>query len=81
MLAQGYTQADITRELKLERSTVYKDMAFLREESKEHIKDYVISVLPLQFRLLLKALQTSMQMKPAMKCRTIGNQKAREKTY
>lgn len=56
LLAKGYTQQEIADELQFDKSTISKDVKFLREESKERIRTHLEERLPLEYETCLRTL-------------------------
>jgi predicted transcriptional regulator len=61
LLAEGYSQVEIANTLQVTEPTISKDMAYLRQQSKDTIKQYTIKQLPLQFRVTIRSLQKAAQ--------------------
>lgn len=50
MLAGGYTQSEIARELKLHRSTISLDVQYVNEQCKEELRSFIEDKLPMQIK-------------------------------
>jgi predicted transcriptional regulator len=58
MRARGMSQVEIARELQVSRTLITSDIAYLREQAKGTIKEYVTEHLPEQYQVCLSALDT-----------------------
>src|SRR2546430_1285545 len=58
MRARGMTHEEIARELQVSRTLISSDIAYLRNQAKESIKEYVTEHLPEQYQVCLCALDT-----------------------
>jgi DNA-binding transcriptional regulator LsrR (DeoR family) len=58
MRARGMTHQEIARELQVSRTLITSDIAYLREQAKGTIKEYVTEHLPEQYQVCLSALDT-----------------------
>ena len=58
MRSRGFTQAEIAHELQVSKASVSSDIAYLRKQAKESIKEYVTEDLPAQYEICLAALDT-----------------------
>ena len=56
--ARGMTHEEIARELQVSRQSITSDIAYLREQAKETIKDYATDHLPEQYHICLVALDS-----------------------
>ncbi len=54
--SKGYNQSEIGKILQLDKWTISRDIAYLREQSKENIKKYVDELLPLEYEKCLTGL-------------------------
>ena len=46
LLVQGYSQWDIADNLKVDQSTISRDIEYLRTQSKQKIRKYIEETLP-----------------------------------
>jgi transcriptional regulator len=58
MRARGMTHEEIARELKVSRTSITSDIAYIRNQAKESIKEYATEYLPEQYQVCLSALDT-----------------------
>ena len=58
MRARGLSQIEIARELQVSKASISSDVAYLRNQAKESIKEYVTVHLPEQYQVCLSALDT-----------------------
>jgi len=58
MRARGLSLGEIARELQVSRASISSDIAYLRNEAKESIKEYTTEYLPEQYQVCLTALDT-----------------------
>jgi transcriptional regulator len=56
--ARGMTHEEIARELKVSRTSITSDIAYIRNQAKESIKEYATEYLPEQYQVCLSALDT-----------------------
>src|ERR687884_487483 len=56
MRAKGMSQTEIARELQVSEASISSDIAYLRSQAKESIKEYVTEHLPEQYQVCLTAL-------------------------
>jgi hypothetical protein len=56
MRARGLGLGEIARELQVSRASISSDIAYLRNEAKDSIKEYVTEHLPEQYQVCLTAL-------------------------
>jgi hypothetical protein len=56
MRARGMTHEEIARELQVSRTCITSDIAYLRSQAKESIKEYATDHLPEQYQVCLIAL-------------------------
>jgi hypothetical protein len=61
MRARGMRQADIAHELQVSRASISSDIAYLRDQAKESIKEYVTEHLPEQYQVCLTALDETIK--------------------
>jgi hypothetical protein len=61
MRARGMSQADIAHELQVSRASISSDIAYLRDQAKESIKEYVTEHLPEQYQVCLTALDETIK--------------------
>jgi hypothetical protein len=54
--SSGLTYAEIARELQVSRASISSDIAYLRNEAKESIREYTTEYLPEQYQVCLTAL-------------------------
>jgi sigma-70-like protein len=54
--SSGLTYAEIARELQVSRASISYDIAYLRNEAKESIREYITEYLPEQYQVYLTAL-------------------------
>jgi transcriptional regulator len=54
--SRGMTHEEIARELQVSRASITSDIAYLREQAKESIKEYATDHLPEQYAVCLTAL-------------------------
>ena len=52
------THGEIARELQVSKASITSDIAYLREQAKDSIKEYVTEHLLEQYQLCLSALNT-----------------------
>lgn len=53
---KGYSQRDIASELKVSQSLVFKDIRYLREQSKNNIQHYIDERLPAEYEGAINTL-------------------------
>ncbi|MFL6320361.1 MAG: hypothetical protein ACJ72Q_07805 [Nitrososphaeraceae archaeon] len=58
MRARGLSHGEIAHELQVSRASISSDIAYLRNQAKESIKEYVTEHLPEQYQVCLCALDT-----------------------
>jgi transcriptional regulator len=56
MRAKGMSQIEIAHELQVSEASISSDVAYLRNEAKESIKEYATEYLPEQYQVCLTAL-------------------------
>ena len=56
MRARGMTHEEIARELQVSRTSITSDIAYLRSQAKQSIKEYITEHLPEQYQVCLSAL-------------------------
>jgi transcriptional regulator len=56
MRSRGMTHEEIARELQVSRPLITSDIAYLRSQAKESIKEYATDHLPEQYNVCLVAL-------------------------
>jgi predicted transcriptional regulator len=56
MRARGMTHGEIARELQVSRASISSDIAYLRNQAKESIREYATEYLPEQYQVCLTAL-------------------------
>ena len=54
--SKGYSQSEISKKLEINKSTISKDCAYLREQSKQNIKKYINEKLPEEYEKCLVGL-------------------------
>src|SRR5918994_7403870 len=59
--SQGLDQREIAQRLQVSPTLISFDMKFMRKEALKNIGDYTTKELPLQFRIVTKALQNAIQ--------------------
>jgi transcriptional regulator len=59
--SQGLDQREIAQRLQVSPTLISFDMKFMRKEDLKNIGDYTTKELPLQFRIVTKALQNAIQ--------------------
>ena len=55
-LSQGLNQKEIATKLQVDESTISRDIAYLKEQARYNIKNYIEDRLPLEFEKCLAAL-------------------------
>jgi hypothetical protein len=58
MRSKGLSQIEIARELQVSEASISSDIAYLRNQAKESIREYVTEHLPEQYQICLTALDT-----------------------
>jgi transposase len=58
MRARGLSHGEIAQQLQVSRASISSDVAYLRNQAKESIKEYVTEHLPEQYQVCLTALDT-----------------------
>jgi hypothetical protein len=58
MRARGLSHGEIAQELQVSRTSITSDIAYLRSQAKESIKEYATDHLPEQYHVCLCALDT-----------------------
>ncbi len=58
MRARGMTHGEIAHELQVSKASITSDIAYLREQARDSIKEYVTEHLPEQYQVCLSALNT-----------------------
>jgi transcriptional regulator len=56
--SRGLSQIEIAHELRVSKQSISSDIAYLREQAKGTIKEYVTEHLPEQYQICLSALDT-----------------------
>jgi transcriptional regulator len=56
--ARGLSHGEIAHELQVSRTSITSDIAYLRSQAKESIKEYATDHLPEQYQVCLTALDT-----------------------
>jgi hypothetical protein len=59
--ARGMTHEEIAHELQVSRQSITADIAYLREQAKETIKEYATDYLPAQYQVCLVALDSTIK--------------------
>jgi hypothetical protein len=59
--ARGLSLGEIARELQVSRASISSDIAYLRNEAKESIKEYATEYLPEQYQVCLTALDETIK--------------------
>ena len=54
---KGFSQADISRILNIPKTTINRDVTYLKEEAKETIKNHIEQILPYQNTKCLQGLE------------------------
>ncbi|HET7284965.1 MAG TPA: hypothetical protein VFI70_09795 [Nitrososphaeraceae archaeon] len=54
--SKGYSQSDIARVLQIDKSVICRDLAFLRQQSKQNIRKYIDERLPEEYEKCLVGL-------------------------
>jgi hypothetical protein len=54
---KGFNQAEITRMLKIPKSTISRDIEYLREQSKKSIKEHINDKLPYEYNKCISGLE------------------------
>ena len=54
---KGYSQSEITKMLDIDKSTVSRDITFLKEEAKETIKNHIQDKLPYEYSKCISGLE------------------------
>jgi hypothetical protein len=58
MRARGLSHGEIAQELQVSRASISSDIAYLRNQAKESIREYSTEYLPEQYQVCLSALDT-----------------------
>ena len=58
MRSRGLSHGEIAQQLQVSRALISSDIAYLRNQAKETIKEYVTEHLPEQYQVCLSALDT-----------------------
>ena len=58
MRARSMSQIEIADELQVSQASISSDIAYLRSQAKESIKEYTTEYLPEQYQVCLCALDT-----------------------
>ena len=56
--SKGYSQSEIARTLQIDRSIISRDVAILREQSKQNIKKYIDERLPEEYEKCLVGISS-----------------------
>jgi hypothetical protein len=56
LTSKGYNQTEISRILQISNSTICRDLSFIREEAKNHVKKYIDERLPEEYEKCLVGL-------------------------
>jgi hypothetical protein len=56
LTSKGYSQSDIVRVLQIDKSVICRDLAFLRQQSKQNIRRYIDERLPEEYEKCLVGL-------------------------
>ena len=59
--SKGYHQSDIARKLQLDKSIISRDIAHLRTQAKENIKNYINERLPEEYEKCLVGITSIMK--------------------
>ncbi len=62
LLINGYTQAQISRTLKMSEFTISRDVQFLRVQAKESMKEHLDERLPLEFNHCIQGINQVLKM-------------------
>ena len=54
--SKGFNQSELARILQLDKWTISRDIAFLREQSKQNIRKYIDETLPMEYDKCLTGL-------------------------
>ena len=58
LLVQGYSQWDIAANLKVDQSTISRDIDYLRQQSKQKIRKYIDETLPNEYEKCLVGINS-----------------------
>jgi hypothetical protein len=56
LTSKGYNQTEISRILQISNSTICRDLSFIREEAKNHVRKYIDERLPEEYEKCLVGL-------------------------
>lgn len=59
--SKGYHQSDIGRKLQIDKSIISRDVAHLRIQAKENIKNYINERLPVEYEKCLVGITSIMK--------------------
>ena len=59
--SKGYSQSDIAKKLQLDKSIISRDVAHLRTQAKENIKNYINERLPEEYEKCLVGITSIMK--------------------
>ena len=54
---KGFSQAEIARMLKIPKSTISRDIEYLRQEANENIRNHIQKKLPYEFSKTLQGIE------------------------
>ena len=58
LLVQGYSQWDIADNLKVDQSTISRDIDYLRSQAKDKVRKYIDEVLPNEYEKCMVGLDS-----------------------
>jgi transcriptional regulator len=61
MRSRGLSQIEIAQQLQVSEASIRSDIAYLRNQAKESIKEYVTEHLPEQYQVCLTAIDANMK--------------------
>ena len=60
--AQGFNQSDIARVLQIDKSIISRDMAYLKQQAKSHLKTHIEDTIPVEYQKGMAAINQVLRM-------------------
>jgi DNA-binding transcriptional regulator LsrR (DeoR family) len=59
--SQGYTQIEIGQKLQVDRVTVHRDLAFLRQQAQENLQHHIHEVVPEEYQKCMVGMKCNLK--------------------
>jgi DNA-binding transcriptional regulator LsrR (DeoR family) len=59
--SQGYTQIEIGQKLQVDRVTVHRDLAFLRQQAQENLQHHIHEVVPEEYQKCMVGMKRNLK--------------------